>query len=123
MKQFERPIFVTRPYLPPLEDFKHGLEKVWGNQGLTNFFKHVEQCLQMDLLRHLDVSESDSTLVNIGMLVLNLVFVLNGFSCREVPITLFRRGKIVSDEDRPLKAFSHQIHGSRCLFYKRIEEA
>ena len=36
MKQFEKPILVTRPYLPPLEEFKRGLEEVWSNQWLTN---------------------------------------------------------------------------------------
>ena len=32
MKRFEKPILVTRPYLPPLEEFKRGLEEVWSNQ-------------------------------------------------------------------------------------------
>ena len=36
MKRFEKPILVTRPYLPPLEEFKRGLEEVWANQWLTN---------------------------------------------------------------------------------------
>ena len=36
MKRFEKPILVTRPYLPPLEEFKQGLEEVWSNQWLTN---------------------------------------------------------------------------------------
>ena len=36
MKRFEKPILVTRPYLPPLEEFKRGLEEVWSNQWLTN---------------------------------------------------------------------------------------
>ena len=36
MKRFEKPILVTRPYLPDLEEFKSGLEEVWANQWLTN---------------------------------------------------------------------------------------
>ena len=36
MKRFEKPILVTRPYLPPLDEFKRGLEEVWLNQWLTN---------------------------------------------------------------------------------------
>ena len=36
MKRFEKPILVTRPYLPNLEEFKKGLEEVWANQWLTN---------------------------------------------------------------------------------------
>lgn len=33
---FEKPVFVTRPFLPPLEDFKQGLEEIWANAWLTN---------------------------------------------------------------------------------------
>ena len=31
MKRFEKPILVTRPYLPDLEEFKKGLEEVWAD--------------------------------------------------------------------------------------------
>ncbi|MEO0071194.1 MAG: DegT/DnrJ/EryC1/StrS family aminotransferase [candidate division WOR-3 bacterium] len=30
------PIFVTRPYLPPLEEYCAGLKEIWENQWLTN---------------------------------------------------------------------------------------
>ena len=33
---FENPIYVTRPFLPPLEQFKEGLEEIWKNGWLTN---------------------------------------------------------------------------------------
>lgn len=33
---FERPIYVTRPFLPPLDEFKGGLEEIWSNAWLTN---------------------------------------------------------------------------------------
>jgi dTDP-4-amino-4,6-dideoxygalactose transaminase len=33
---FTKPIYVTRPFLPPLEDFKKGLEEIWSNEWLTN---------------------------------------------------------------------------------------
>ncbi len=36
IKPFEKPIYVTRPYLPPLEEFRQGLEEIWENRWLTN---------------------------------------------------------------------------------------
>jgi len=36
MKPFEKPIHVTRPYLPSLDDFREGLKEIWDNRWLTN---------------------------------------------------------------------------------------
>ena len=36
MKRFDEPILVTRPYLPPLDEFKRGCEEIWRNRWLTN---------------------------------------------------------------------------------------
>lgn len=36
IEPFEKPIYVTRPFLPPLEEFSHGLEQIWESQWLTN---------------------------------------------------------------------------------------
>lgn len=36
MRRFENPIFVTRPYLPPLEEFAGKLQEIWDNRWLTN---------------------------------------------------------------------------------------
>ena len=33
---FEKPIYVTRPFLPPIEEFTEGLQEIWDNQWLTN---------------------------------------------------------------------------------------
>ena len=33
---FAGPIYVTRPFLPPLEDFYSGLHEIWSNRWLTN---------------------------------------------------------------------------------------
>lgn len=33
---FEKPIYVTRPFLPPIEEFSAGLQEIWDNQWLTN---------------------------------------------------------------------------------------
>ena len=36
IKPFREPIYVTRPFLPPLTDFCQGLEEIWENRWLTN---------------------------------------------------------------------------------------
>ena len=36
MKPFETPIYVTRPFLPPLEEFCRGLAQIWQSRWLTN---------------------------------------------------------------------------------------
>ncbi len=36
INRFEKPIYVTRPFLPPLEEFCEGLKEIWGTQWLTN---------------------------------------------------------------------------------------
>ena len=35
-KPFEKPIHVTRPFLPPIEEFTAALQEIWDNQWLTN---------------------------------------------------------------------------------------
>jgi hypothetical protein len=32
----KKPVYVTKPYLPPFEEFIPYLEKIWGNKILTN---------------------------------------------------------------------------------------
>jgi len=44
----DEPIYVTRPYLPPLEEFTPYLEKIWDSRILTNkgpFHRQLEQAL------------------------------------------------------------------------------
>jgi dTDP-4-amino-4,6-dideoxygalactose transaminase len=36
IEPFEKPIYVTRPFLPPLEEFFQGLREIWENHWLTN---------------------------------------------------------------------------------------
>jgi dTDP-4-amino-4,6-dideoxygalactose transaminase len=36
IKPFVNPIYVTRPFLPPLEEFRKGLEEIWESRWLTN---------------------------------------------------------------------------------------
>ena len=35
-KRFERPVHVTRPFLPPIDDFVSGLRGIWDSAWLTN---------------------------------------------------------------------------------------
>jgi dTDP-4-amino-4,6-dideoxygalactose transaminase len=46
--KLDKPVFVTRPFLPPLDEFVPYLEKIWGNHILTNngpFHQELEQRL------------------------------------------------------------------------------
>ncbi len=36
VKPFDKPVYVTRPFLPPFEEFTEGLKEIWSNQWLTN---------------------------------------------------------------------------------------
>jgi len=49
-----RPIYVTRPYLPPLEEFTPYLEKIWESHWLTNAGPFHQQ-LEPALAKHLGV--------------------------------------------------------------------
>ena len=88
MKRFEKPILVTRPYLPPLEEFKRGLEEVWANQWLTNNGP-ILQRFQKELSRYLGVPETNLALFNNGTLALELGYYAMGLSGGEVITTPF----------------------------------
>jgi dTDP-4-amino-4,6-dideoxygalactose transaminase len=48
----EQPIFLTRPYLPPLEEFLPYLEEIWASRRLTNggpFHQQFEEALRQYL--------------------------------------------------------------------------
>ena len=51
-----KPIFVTQPYLPPLEEFIPYLEKIWENKILTNN-GNMHQALEFSLCEKLGVNE------------------------------------------------------------------
>lgn len=36
MKPFNKPIYVTQPFLPPISDFSKALKEIWDNRWLTN---------------------------------------------------------------------------------------
>ncbi len=88
MKRFGKPIYVTRPYLPPLEDFKRGLEEVWENQWLTNNGPMLQR-FQRELSQYLGVPETNLALFNNGTLALELGFYAMGLSGGDVITTPF----------------------------------
>jgi dTDP-4-amino-4,6-dideoxygalactose transaminase len=54
MDEPRKPIYVTQPYLPPLQEFVPYLEQIWKNRWLTNAGPFHNQ-LEEALVRHLDV--------------------------------------------------------------------
>ena len=88
MKRFDNPILVTRPYLPPLDDFKNGLEEVWANQWLTNNGPMLEK-FQQELSCYLGVPESNMALFVNGTLALELGYYAMGLAGGEVITTPF----------------------------------
>jgi dTDP-4-amino-4,6-dideoxygalactose transaminase len=50
----QKPIYVTQPYLPPLEEFYPFLEQIWNNKILTNGGPFHQQ-LESELCRYLGV--------------------------------------------------------------------
>lgn len=88
MERFKKPIFVTRPYLPPLEEFKNGCEEIWRNRWLTNNGPIVQR-LQKKLACYLGVPETNIALFNNGTLALELGFYAMGLTGGDVITTSF----------------------------------
>lgn len=68
-KRFDNPIYVTRPFLPSLEDFKSGLEEIWNNAWLTNNGPVVRR-YQQALAKHCETE--NVCLFNNGTLALQI---------------------------------------------------
>ncbi len=88
MKRFSIPILVTRPYLPPLDNFKHGCEEIWNNKWLTNNGPMLQQ-FQKELSCYLGVPETNLALFNNGTLALELGYYAMGLSGEDVITTPF----------------------------------
>ena len=88
MKRFDKPILVTRPYLPPIEDFKRGCEAIWTNQWLTNNGPMLKK-FQMALSEYLGVPEANLALFNNGTLALELGYYALGLAGGDVITTPF----------------------------------
>lgn len=87
-RTFDIPVLVTRPYLPPLEDFKRGLEEVWANRWLSNNGPILKRFLR-ELAAYLGVAETNLALFANGTLALELGFQALGLAGAEVVTTPF----------------------------------
>lgn len=88
MKRFDKPILVTRPYLPPIEDFKKGCEEIWTNQWLTNNGPMLQR-FEKRLADYFQVPVENIALFNNGTLALELGYYAMGLSGGDVITTPF----------------------------------
>lgn len=88
MKRFNAPIYVTRPYLPPIESFKRGCEEIWNNWWLTNDGPMLRR-FQKELSKYLGVPETNLALFSNGTLALELGYYAMGLSGGDVITTPF----------------------------------
>lgn len=88
MRRFDKQILVTRPYLPPLDDFKRGCEEIWNNQWLTNNGPLLQR-FQHELAEYLCVPETNIALFNNGTLALELGYQAMGLAGCDVITTPF----------------------------------
>lgn len=88
MRRFDTPIYVTRPYLPPLEDFPKECAKIWANQWLSNNGPMVQK-FHRTLAAHLGVPETNLGLFANGTISLELAFAALGIHDGEVITTPF----------------------------------
>lgn len=79
---FKEPIFVTRPLLPPIEEYEQQVKRIWENKWLTNNGP-VERDLQQKLIEFLGIE--------------NIQLFSNGHSALEVAIkALDLKGEIIT---------------------------
>lgn len=88
MKRFDQPIYVTRPYLPPLEEFQKGCAEIWANRWLSNNGPMVRR-FHDALAAFLDVPTTNLALFSNGTLTLELAFAALGITSGEVITTPF----------------------------------
>ena len=88
MRRFDKPILVTRPFLPPLNDFMRGCEEIWESQWLTNNGPKLLKFQEL-LADYWGVSQDNIALFNNGTLALELGYYSMGLAGGEVITTPF----------------------------------
>ena len=88
MKRFKKPILVTRPYLPPIEDFEKGCTEIWANQWLTNNGPMLQR-FEKRLADYFQVPVENIALFNNGTLALELGYYAMGLAGGDVITTPF----------------------------------
>ena len=80
--KFNKPIFVTRPLLPPIEDYQLKIKEIWDNKWLTNYGP-LEHQFKLKLKDYLNIK--------------NVEFFANGHSSLEIAIkSLDLTGEIIT---------------------------
>lgn len=124
MKRFEQPIYVTRPFLPPLEDFQRGCAEIWSNQWLSNNGPMVQR-FHDALAAFLGVPGTNIALFSNGTLSLELAFAALGITSGEVITTPFTfvatAHAIVRAGAKPV--FADIDPGTLCLSPEAAEKA
>ena len=88
MKRFSQPVYVTRPYLPPLEDFQKGCSEIWANHWLSNNGPMVRR-FHSALAARMGIPMKNLALFANGTLALELGFTALGLAGGEVITTPF----------------------------------
>lgn len=88
MRRFAEPIYVTRPYFPPLADFTRGCAEIWENRWLSNDGPVLRR-FHRALAAYLDEPETNLALFNNGTSALELAYRVAGFDGGEVITTPF----------------------------------
>lgn len=86
--RFQESIYVTRPYLPDLEEFKKGLEQIWANRWLSNNGPVVQE-FQKALAACIGVDPQRLALFSNGTLALEIGFQAMGLAGSDVITTPF----------------------------------
>ena len=119
MRRFEKPILVTRPYLPPLEEFKRGLEEVWSNQWLTNNGPMLQK-FQAALSRYLGVPETNLALFNNGTLALELGYKEREVVPKKIAKKASKKGVVQQDAQGRWRIINMNGPGGQPVYWKPI---
>lgn len=88
MKRFAKPILVTRPYLPGMDEFRKGCEEIWRNQWLTNNGPMVQR-FHSRLAEYLGVPDENIALFVNGTVALEVAYQAMGLCGGDVITTPF----------------------------------
>lgn len=88
MRRFDKPILVTRPYFPPIDEFRAGCEEIWKNQWLTNNGPMLQR-FHSRLAKYLGVPDGHIALFVNGTIALEAAYQVMGLGGGDVITTPF----------------------------------
>ncbi|MEH6515093.1 MAG: DegT/DnrJ/EryC1/StrS family aminotransferase [Halioglobus sp.] len=75
-KPFEEPLYVTRPFLPPIDQFTEGLKDIWESQWLTNngpmLQKFEKELAKIHQTENISVFSNGTLALQLGLQALEL---------------------------------------------------